>query len=144
MWWRRDLLGTTSSQECGGEYTTVNSRKTVTTTLTHLCSSLWTGWCLVAVCRFSHCSRKGNIIFMLNPRLQVIGVSHEYPTSVTEYPTSVTEYPTSVTTLCSSAESKLICHCQRNMLDFFTHIMKWQSNRQYVQRKINPFPLTKL
>ena len=46
---------------------------------------------------------------MLNPRLQVIGVS-------------LSEYLTSVTTLCSSAESKLKCYCQRNMLDFFTHI----------------------
>ena len=49
-WWRRDLLGTTSSHECTAEYTTVDSRETITATLTHLCSALWTGWCLVAVC----------------------------------------------------------------------------------------------
>ena len=54
MWWRRDLLGTTSSQECAAEYTSVNSRETVKATLTNLCSFLWTGWCLLAVCWFSH------------------------------------------------------------------------------------------
>ena len=33
------------SYECIAEY---NSRETAT--LTHLCSALWTGWCLVADC----------------------------------------------------------------------------------------------
>ena len=64
---------------------------------------------------------------MLNPRLQVIGVS-------------LGEYLTSVTTLCSSAESKLKCYCQRNMLDYF-HTYQGQSNKQ-LQRKI--YPVTKL
>ena len=67
--------GPAGNKECAAEYTTVNSKETLTATLTHSCSSLWAGWCLVALCRFSHCSNEGNIIFMLNPRLQVIRVS---------------------------------------------------------------------